>query len=649
MLGLAVVLASCAEPEPPWYKSLQADSPCYRVNLADGLDETDTTEVQDLFACLNHHQHLQSLEPTARSLEQPSPDQVPAAIELARAVNALPTADLDPFEAVDGLLGMVDLPEQATVLAQDITLELIYGQTAFAVRNSTFDLNDGNALQGGVLAPIVPVVPPVAMALHDDPAATQLAGELLVDPETHRWIRTVAAWAASEDPRVHGPLDELLPELGRTITATQSPSNDRWTRASGDSLRDLTDVATRRRARGDLLEVTAPELRSMLADRTVQRELPRALVDLQADGHLGQAVAQLGWLGQIDVNGGRLDPDEDSALTSLIRLLYASNRPMRCRIDIWVTVLDVDLGNLAVSLLRVLADQDPDNVQDAAGLFGRLLGYGLSDGVLRSIADSGSCPTLTQQVVTDLTSLDRLSEPSARDLTHTLIGLLRVLRYGEQDHVPEVVTVLSESWLHGLLPPLEELLRDIGDARAVAHATELVPVMDRPDRFGIRAGDEPATTLSDLLDLLTWLVEPDAEHGSDTGWQRLRPLILPATHHDGTWRAVHTASSVLGDRNSALARLHELLPPLVEADSELQILQQLGPLLSEPAISAPILRLAGTEPVVASLLATHPQGDHDRVPLAFAAHLIRSGTLDDLLRLIKLVVDDLRTLDPDAP
>ena len=635
-----VALASgCAEPEPKWYETLVPDSPCYRVNLLDGLSEASTVEVQDLFGCLNHHDHLVALEPTAAALEAMSPGGVPAGIELARAGNALVDADVDPIELLRGALGLVDLDPDVATHGQDVVLELMYGRNAVAVRRPDFDLRDGAALRDGAIVPLRPVIPEIATALADDPEATAWAGDLLVDPETHRWIRTVSAWAGSDDPRLKAPLDAMLPELGRAITATRSPGNDRWRDASGDSLRDLLDVANRRRARGDLVETVSPQIRAMLDDARVRRELPRELVRLQAAGHLGEALAQLTWLAEVDVAGGRLDPVEDSALRSLVRLLHATNRPMRCRLDLWITVIDVDLGNLAVSLLRILADQDPDAVQSAAGLFGRLLGYGLGDGVLQAIADSGTCPALTRQVVTDLGSLDRLSEPSARSLTHTLIGLLRVLRYGDADHVPNVVTLLAGAWEHGVTPPLEEVLRDAGESRAFVHLSALVPVMDRPESYGVFAGDEPAGTLSDLLEVSAWLVTPDEGR---TGWQRLRPLLAPATEHDGTFDALHAAAGVLGERGSGLARAHELLPPLLEADPELRILRQIAPILADPDVSGPTLRLASTAPVIDAALADTPAPGHDEVPLAFAAHLVRSGTVDALFRLIRTVVDDLR-------
>lgn len=644
--GVLCVLAlgaSCGEPEPPWYQSLQPDSPCYRVNLADGLDESDTVELRDLFSCLNHHGHLQALVPTVDALEEPASSGDPAGIELARTVNALSGADLDLMELLQGSLGLVDLPPHAATHGQDVVLELIYAEHHVTVRRKDYDLTDPDNLGGGAVAPLRPVVPVVTSALQQNPDTTDLLADLLIDPETHRWVRTVASWAEASDPSVREPLRGLLPELGRAIVATRSPENDRWSGATGDSLRDLVDAASRRRARGDLIEVVSPSVDPMLNDRIVRENLPVELVALHSEGHLEHAARQLTFLTQVDADGWPLTAGQDSALLSLVRLIHDTNKPMRCGVTVFGTRFDFDLGNLAVFLLRVLADQDPDDVQSAANLVGSVLGSGIGGGVLNAIADTGVCDALTPQVALDLQALDRLGQPQARSLTHTLIRLLRVLRYGEADQVQNVVDLLAHAWDHGVVPPLEEVVRDIGPSPVFTHAANLVPVMNRPADFGVTAGDDPAKTLSDLLALSRWLVQRDQGR---TGWQRLQPLLLPATTYDETWEAIHAVAPVLGNRTSALATAHELLPPLVQADPELRLMQQLSPVLGDPSIIEPALRLANTTPVIDELLATAPSSEHPEVPLAFGAHLIRSGTLDDLFRLIRTITDDLRELPP---
>lgn len=638
-----LLLSGCAPEAPRWYEQLEPDGPCYRVDLADGLDESRTDEVQDLFGCLNAHDHFASMVPVSHTLEGPTPAGDLGAIALARAVNALPGADVDLLALAGGIVAALDADPQAATHAQDIGLELIYGRNHSTVRRQGFDLRDPEALGSGALVPLAPVVPTLSRALLDDDLeALTLAGDIVEDPETHRWIHTVSAWSASEHPVVQGPVDALVPALGEAIVDARSPSNDRWRGASGDSLRDLVEVAMD----ADLVEAISPELNRVLGDARVRRQLPDLLVALQAQGHLQVTPAQATWMAEINVDGDLLDAREDSALTALVRLLHDTNRPMRCTLDIWITTLDVDFGNLAVALLRVFADQDPDDVQSTASLFGDLLGYGISDGVLRTIADSGTCPALTQQVVTDLGALDRLGDPQARGLTHTLIGLLRVLKQGDGDRVEELVQIVADAWDGGAVPPLEEVLRDIGEGELGANLVDLVAVMDRPERFGITTPVGDAADLEDLLALTRWLVDPASD--GRTGWSRLRPLVESALAEDGTWSALGVAGERMADGGGALSHAQDLLPPITHADPELRVLTQLGPVLRSRDVMAPLLDLGGTSAVFDELLRASPTPDEPEVPLAFAGRLVVGGSLDDLLRMVRIVLRDLDAIRAEA-
>jgi len=641
LLLLGPLLGGCAEPAEPWYASLEPDSPCYRVDLSDGLSEDSTREVQDLFACANHHGHLRSLEPTAASLEQASPGGDAAGIELARAANALPRAgaSVSLSGALQTTLGLVQ-DEALSELGQDVALELIYGESHVLVRRDDYDLADPARLESGVLAPLAPVVPELATSLEQDQGESlALLADVLEDPETRRWAYTVDGWIRSEHPDVQGPVDGLLPHLGQALVDVRSPDNDRWSGASGHSLRDLVDVL----AEDDLFDEVSPELATLLGDATVRRELPRLLVRLQAQGHLQVTPQQATWMAQIDARGGTLQPGEDSALTALLRLLANTNRPMQCTVDLWVTTVDVDLGNLAVTLLRVLADQDPDDVQSVAAIMGEAMGgYGVGEGVLRSIADHGACPALTDQVVDDLYALERLGEPQTRGLTHTLIGLVRVLRDGDQDRIEELVDVIGDLQRAGAVPPLEEVVRDIGEGEIGADLVNLVAVMDTPERYGIDARGEPATTLEDLLTVLAWLVEPGQD--GRTGWKRVQPLLTPALEHDGTWTAIDHAGDVLVARQARTTEALELLPRLVDADPELELLTGLAPALRSRQVTDPTLRLLRTRAVSERLLATRPAQDQDQVPLAFGGELITTGALDDLLRMLRIVARDIEAM-----
>ena len=55
LLPLLLVLAGCEfhDAGDDWHDQLVPDSPCYRVDLLDGLSEANTDELHDLYDCLD--------------------------------------------------------------------------------------------------------------------------------------------------------------------------------------------------------------------------------------------------------------------------------------------------------------------------------------------------------------------------------------------------------------------------------------------------------------------------------------------------------------------------------------------------------------------------------------------------------------------
>jgi len=637
LAGAFIAVVSCGFPnKPSWHDQLQADSPCYRVDLSDGLDETSTTELRDLFQCLNHQGQFSSLEPTVDALEAIGREGQPAGIDVARAVNAMPEADIDPFALAGVALDLLQQDDRPIEEILDLVLELTYGVRAWRVHNQV-TLTDASALRGGLLVPLAPVVPAAAEALLDDDLrAATWAGDLLSDPETKRWVRTFDSMAASTQPSVRDPMRDLLPDLGEAIGAAHSPSNDRWSEASGDSLRDVVTAFTLGVKGGPpIIEAISPEAAEILGDPVVRATLPGALEELYDKGHLQDVPEEVRWLASVDSDGGSLSPTELSGLASLARLLHDTNRPMVCSLDVWVTVIEVDLGNLAVSILETIADQDPDLVGGGAGLLGIIVGWDLSEAILDGIAETGVCPVLTKDVVDDLGALDLVYDDSLHDTLVVFIRLLNVLKHGQESRIPAFVDLASDLHSTSGMPPIEGVIRDLGDEPLMDDAIDLVPVLVDPDDHGIAAGSERPADLQDLLGAALWVFERD---GGRTGWEQMRPLVQAVVAQPGTWEATAHAGTLLEDEGSRAAHLFDLLDPLMEADPDLVTLDQVGGLLQNRDIAEPLLRVAETPGVAEALLTPTPQGDDPEVPLAFGARLITGGALEDLLAMVDLLL-----------
>jgi len=630
---LSLLIAGCADPaDREWWRQLEADSPCYRVNLLDGLEEADTTEVHDLFACLDSQGHLEPLRPVDRALEMPTRGRVVGG-ELAELTNALPGVDVDPFAlggiALD-LLASEDAPVEGLL---DVALELGWGQSAVSLRSGA-DLSDPARMEAGAIAPLRPLIPTLARTLNDDSNRT-LAwfGEVLAERETKRWIRTFGGWAETSDPRVRPIVSALLRDLGAGVLAARNPANDRWAGASGDSLRDLVDALLLTGA----VDSIAPEAKAILGDPVVRQDLEEALVRMHADGELQLVLPELKWLATVNPSGAPLQPGEISALAAFLRLLSDANEPMTCSLNLWLANLDVDLGNLGVTVLEFMADMDPDTVQSGTGILASVLGFGVTDFIVVEVADSGICTPLDAQMIDDLRAVEAMQGPEAREVLVALVELLRVMKYGEDNRIPAMVDMADELHTLGLVDPAQEVILDLANEPIAQRAVALVPVLASPGDYGITAGSEPPIDLQDALELSIWLFEDEPTLGQ-TGWQRIKPLAEPALASDATWTALGNAATVLDDPNSQLSRMFDLIPAVLSADPELGALDAIAPLLTKPELSEPLLSIAETPAFVDVLLATTPEPGQQRVPLVFAGELVVSGTLDDLLRMLDLLI-----------
>lgn len=638
---LLLALAGCGgfSQEPWWVDSLVADSPCYRVDLLDGLDASSTTELHDLFGCLDRHGHFDALVPLDRAFDAPTRTGDAVGIEIARLAAHLPEVDVDPFALGDVLLEAVrsDGPIDAFL---DVSLELAYGVPATDVRAGAVDLGDPAALGRGVLAPLRPVLPVAALALlEDDTDAAAFAGELLVDPETARWIRTIASVVETPDPAVSVPLEPFLVHLGEAVALSRTTANDRWPLASGDSLRDLAEFFVVRD--NPVVDEISPAVDAMLSDPLVLDALVPMIDGLAADAHLAPLGAEIAWLASVDTDSTAVESTEPTALYRFVRLLAENNHEIECSIDLVIVEIPFSFGNLAVSTLELVADLTPGQVQTLASIVTALTGTEVTEDLIE-LAGGAFCPSLgdLDQTFDDLESLETLQQPESYDVLVAFIELLQLLENGQSNHIPAFADLAEALFDAGGLEPAEEAIRDLGASAVMSDVLTLVPLLVHPEDHGISAGAEPANDLADLLEIVRWAFAVDPSNGL-TGFQRMRPLLAPILGHDGTWDALGHAGVVLADPRSESSHALELVPVLVELDPDLEVLTQLGPLLGDRELSQPLLRIVEVPDVSDALLSTTTEAGQPEVPVAFWGRLVVTGALEDLLRLANVVIDTL--------
>ncbi len=632
-LGAALCLTACPPPTTDdWTDQLVSDGPCYRVNLLNGLDEETKGEIDDLYACVNRTGDFDALNPVLDGLDTASVTGAPGWQLAAQAVNRLGDAGVDPFALVGVLVDALQAPERPIDIVLDVALEAIYGVPAADTRAAP----GSGTPEAGLLTPLAPLVAPIAAELlADDLALGRWASDLLGDPETARWVRTIASFAASTDPVVADAVADLPADLGAARAATRNASNDRWTGASGDSLRDALDAWVT--APEPVIPAVAAEASVLLADVKVRTRLQSELVRLGADGTLGRAADGAAWMASVDRTGGNLTAGEDSALHAFVRLLANTNQPMDCSVDLGFFDLEFTFGNLAVTTLELIADLDPADLQSAGSIYGLLFGNGVGEFVLNSAADLGVCPGLTNQVVDDLAAVEVIAEPPAGDLLTAFVAVLDTLEEGTENQIPVLADLTDDLYGAGGWPATEELLRDAATTSAVDLLLALLPALAEPAESGITAGDEPAIDLQEALDLVAWAVDLDPITG-ETGFDRVAPLVGLIGSNDGAWLAIDRGIALIADPRSRLGSGPAFVTGLLAADPDLVLLETLAPLVGDATLAEPVLRLAETEGLAEVALAGQAASGQTEPPLAFGGRLISDGTLADLLQILDLAL-----------
>ncbi|HMV69339.1 MAG TPA: hypothetical protein PKA64_21030, partial [Myxococcota bacterium] len=408
-----------------------------------------------------------------------------------------------------------------------------------------------------------------------------------------------------------------------------------WQGPTGDSLRDGVDLLLR----GDapLLDAVAEDAVIVLTDAKVRARLPRAVRAIDADADLPRIPAEIAWMASVDRSAGPLRPGEVSALAGFLRLLHDTNRPFTCRASVLGIGIDVELGNLAVQILRVLADQDARFLVTTSSILSDVLDAPLTDLGLSLLVDSGLCPVLTDQVIDDIGAVETLKRPEAYDLLVGFLEILDLLRRGEEDHLQRLADVATVVVDRGATDPVTELLRDVGPTPFMADLTSLLPALLDPAAYGV-ALDDPAT-LDDLVDLILWLVSPRTDGVPGTGWSVLAPILQPALGHDAAWGTIDALGALLRVDGTRAHHLFALAPDLLALDPEWTLAGQLAAVVADDPLSDALLPAVADGGLSAELLTAAPTGDDPRAPLAWAVELATDGTLDDLLRMVHLALD----------
>ncbi len=621
--------AACSHRDAWWVDQLEATSPCLQVDLVDGLDAANTAELHHLFACLDHFGHLAPLRPVDAALDASTRASTPVGVELANALAPLQRADLDPFASAAAAAQALadDTVPIDTLLG--LWVELTYGTSVSQVYDGRVDLADPDALAVGVWAPLGAVIPRVASAWLDENPDELALGAAFVTAEAPRWLVAIEAAVRSSDPGIANPMSALLGDLGEAITAAHSPANDRWTKATGNSLRDAITLAMVGPA--PLSARLSAPLARVLEDDELRAAFPDHIDAQTRQGDLTQALAGLYRLTAVDGSGQPVVGTRESAYRHLARLAGSTLLPQSCTVETSTGAIEWTFGALGEAVLVALAEAPVDPPPDADSLLLTLSGGLMSEADLSAAIDAGTCASPSTTDLADLRAINRLSDDDASALWAVGHGTLVLLH--EHNHLADAVDVFAEVQAADGIGASEELVRDLALTPLLTDLVALIPAMFDPASAGLTAEGVAPIDLAAMLELLRFLVA-DNPLTSRTGFELLSPLIAPALDADETWVAVANLGTLLSDGDSEASAALQLLRPLVALDPTLSSFETAGRLLVDPTLTTPVLRTLESEVWTGAWAATSQAAGQDEVPLTFIARVIVDDTVSDLLELV---------------
>ncbi len=600
-----------------WTDQLHPSGACYEVNLLDGLDSSDTSELHLVYACLNAGGGLEGFRPVDTAWDTTTRDG------LAGVVFAQFLADVDLGDtSLAGLLGdaraAIEDPEPLWDTLH-LGLELTYG-TAWP-RVATLATSDPAVLDAGLLGPGQLLAGDVAATLLDHPGVETPLVELLESDALRRLAWTLEGVARSSEAPLVVVATRWPDDVAALLDAVTSPENDRAASATGNSLADLLGAVMVRQASDGraVWQHLATPLVPLLADEDAGAAVGASLQAGVARGDVPRVPNQVLYLLSVDASGAPVSGADLSTLSALIRLLRNGNTEVACTVDLGFTDIDINLGNLSVSLLTTFAGLDPNTAESGVGLFGDLLGVPLTADALALIADSGVCPVIDQTFVDDLQAIDRLTDPEADAVLPVLIGLLGAL----DAHIPEVVDTAGVLWDLDLLPPLEDCLRDTLGSALLADLLPALPALLDPTGWY----DTSAMPVAPVDWPTAWgwagvLLDPDGPLVA------LQPLITEVVESQSTWRLAARGGVLLAMPDALTRTMLPRVADAVEADPTLTTATDLAGLLQDSDRLRPILVLAEADGLRAALM-TSSTLEPGPIPSVTAWTL--DGTLDRAL------------------
>ena len=621
VLALLIALTGCDQAGLPPGQALDGDpddarSPCFDVNLLDGLATEAPGELRSLWRCLDLHDGFGELEGLEIALEESTVRTgVTAEFELARAVNQVaPSQDLVAWLQQAAHL----LQEEDAFLLHVVhtVAEWTYGRPWPEVEQSWSSpggpFAEPEATEGGLLAPLLRMFGPLGGAVLDTgrvPELAQALADLTALPQLADILDTLAEMVAGEQVVLFQNMPVASAEY---LDASVAPGGRNTLLGLIESL--LTEAP--QLGRPPLL-AALPPVDVILDDPLARGELVDALGRLYDDGLLDELPGQLHTLLFVDATGSGLQPGERNALESLFALIERADAPVDCGL------LTVD--NLSVFILETIALWDPDDVA---------LLIEASEQLVQLLADLGAVVcNVDPQLDDHARSLVPLAQSGA---LRALVPMLAALDEGAR--VPELVELLAVLERGGVVGPFSEHGRHVFDGPFLGNLLEILGAFVAPTQ-PVSSGD-----IHSILDLVDAVISPPelgSHADSPLGMmaEPLRVLVVAEAQTLSDWLQLWAV--LLRSEGSESNEFFEHLAPLLAIDPELDFLATVGALVGQAEVLEALMLLAESDPVREALTSAYGLSPQDPGTLGLLGRMASDGSLEAALVLLSWTAEAL--------
>lgn len=604
------------------------------MDLSDGLDDQDTNEFHDLFTCLNQTGNLNSFAGLERAADEDNRYGEPVVLPLLRLSKSLVSSGFDLLGAVGKLLSMMRTHRDDVVAGMEAAVEVTYGRT-YADVSSDFDINDMQALDSGLTKPLIELTSLLSTAMLDGgPDLRESVLDSLDTQLLESAVCTLAGVVHADDAIIEEISTELIPHGAEAWLLANNTDNNLWSHGTGNSLRDLAGFVHGQLTDGGLDDIQTP-LRALIGDPRVQEQTEKVFLEAIDEGHLESLPKQLLHLASVDMNGRSLtDPmsADASALQAAVRLLHEANQPLSCNL----LLFEVNLDNLGVTILQELAKMDTGQVENSLDFLVGILDGSIAPLVLETAAETGLCEGFTPELLADLTVLERLSDPEVGNLVAVIHGLLdAVYEDGRVDRLEELVQILAALHTRVLIPPVEEVLRDLADCALMEDVFTLLPTVTDASMLNVEHCPAGATPLT--FDQIWNAVEGSLDPNS-ANEEAIGTLLDTALDSEQVWTLIERGSLLALEPDAHIHRFPGLVVSMLASPDAEEGANLVRTLLEEPEAWDATLTLLESQPIQEAMFSST---DEVPGPLPFTAYLIVSDTVTVMLQTLDLVLDTL--------